>query len=155
MESSDRRKLNGRKSRTFFCLSGKTQTSMTSVEKRVLEVKNTDYYSVNTFKYVYFFGEEVMYDAPVPKNSVLYSMHTSLEEKQKSILAWSSDALMSLMPVVNEFYRPAMKKYDDFYCCVYSDDHCGDIQWFNGDTPVDAAFEMILWLIEMNLIKHS
>lgn len=100
-------------------------------------------------------GEEVMYDAPVPKNSVLYAMHTSLEEKQKSVPAWSSDALMSLMPVVNEFYRPAMKKYDDFYCCVYSDDHCGDIQWFNGDTPVDAAFEMILWLIEKNYIEHS
>lgn len=56
MESSDRRKPNGRKSKTFCCLSGKTQTSMTSVERRVLEVKNTDQYSVNTFKYVYFFG---------------------------------------------------------------------------------------------------
>ena len=34
---------------------------MTSVEKRVLEVKITDY-SANTFKYVYFFGG---YDASI------------------------------------------------------------------------------------------
>ena len=100
-------------------------------------------------------GKETMYDVPIAIDSILYSMHTSLEEKQKSIPAWSTDALMSLMPVIDRINRPTMRKCDDFYCCVYSDDHCGDYQWFNGSTPVDAAFEMIVWLLEKNYIEHQ
>ena len=146
MESSDRRKLNGRKSRTFFCLSGKTQTSMTSVEKRVLEVKNTDYYSVNTFKYVYFFGEEVMYDAPVPKNSVLYSMHTSLEEKQKSIPAWSSDRLLELIPAYCGIDKEKTE-YVASYVCSH------EVLKWSANNPLEAIYNMAVWLLEYNYIK--
>ena len=48
---------------------------MTSVERRVLEVRVTDYYSVNTFKYVYFFGINIHFFNFIISKFLFYYMY--------------------------------------------------------------------------------
>lgn len=91
-------------------------------------------------------GEEVMYDAPVPKNSVLYSMHTSLEEKQKSIPAWSSDRLLELMPAYC-----GIDKEKTEYLASYVCSH--EVLKWSANNPLEAIYNMTVWLLEHNYIK--
>lgn len=59
----------------------------------------------------------------------------------KDILAWSFTALLSILPKGTRLLKSAT---DDTYHC---DCPKGNIdKWF--DNPVDAAFEMVCWLLE-------
>ena len=91
-------------------------------------------------------GEEVMYDAPLPKNSVLYAMHTSLDEKQKSVPAWSSDRLLELMPA---YYGINKEKTE--YVANYVCSH--EVLKWSANNPLEAIYNMTVWLLEHNYIK--
>lgn len=100
-------------------------------------------------------GEEVMYDDPVSRNSVLYAMHTSLEEKQKSILAWSSDRLLELIPkqisTNNGNYFLRMRIIDSKYSFYY--DGLSSTHYLIADSIFEAIYNMTVWLLEHNYIK--
>lgn len=91
-------------------------------------------------------GEEVMYDAPVSRNSVLYAMHTSLEEKQKSVPAWSSDRLLELMPAYC-----GIDKENTEYVASYVCSH--EVLKWSANNPLEAIYNMTVWLLEHNYIK--
>jgi len=69
---------------------------------------------------------------------------------------WSLGALMELMPKIDN-QLPSLRKYKNYYCVVYSDNvtRLGDNQWQNGKTPTEAAYNMIVWLIENGYIKKE
>ena len=90
--------------------------------------------------------EEIMYDAPVPRNSVLYAMHTSLEEKQKSILAWSFDRLLELMPAYCGIDKEKTE-YVASYVCSH------EVLKWSASNPLEAIYNMTVWLLEHNYIK--
>jgi hypothetical protein len=91
-------------------------------------------------------GEEVMYDDPVPKNSVLYAMHTSLEEKEKSVPAWSSDRLLELMPAYCGIDKEKTE-YVASYVCSH------EVLKWSTSNPLEAIYNMTVWLLEHNYIK--
>ena len=67
---------------------------------------------------------------------------------------WSLGALIKVMPKIykeDECYIPLVGKYyegSDKYICGYFGD--GLLQWNIADNPIDAVFEMIIWLKENN-----
>lgn len=72
--------------------------------------------------------------------------------------AWSLNALMELMPLINEYnveYRPIIERYkDDGWACKYYNEETRStddvyIRRY-GRTPLDAAFDMVVWLKENN-----
>ena len=88
-----------------------------------------------------------IYDGFEKINSELPSVgHKCLE---KDIPAWSLSALLELMPEFDN-QLPSLRKCRGYYCVVYSDSttRIGDVQWQNGNNPLDAVFEMICWLKE-------
>lgn len=70
------------------------------------------------------------------------------------IPCWSLGALLELMPKIDN-QLPSLRKCENYYCVVYSDivTRLGDNQWQNGKTPLEAACNMIIWLLENDYIK--
>lgn len=66
--------------------------------------------------------------------------------------SWSLTALLELMPEYYDGYSLEMRKIDSRYCCVYSDFHGGDYHWYYADSPLDAAFEMVSYLLKEKVI---
>lgn len=68
-------------------------------------------------------------------------------KNDSEIPSWSLSTLLGLMPDI-ENNKPSIRKVDNSYCCVYSDFTGGDLYWYYSSTPVNAAFEMMCWLLE-------
>lgn len=74
----------------------------------------------------------------------------------KRFPAWSLTALLELMPLINEYnieYRPIIERHaDNGWACKYYNEETrstNDVYIRRyGKTPLDAAFEMICWLLE-------
>lgn len=79
-------------------------------------------------------------------NDEWYELHLGINRvNDKDILAWSLDALLSVLPKGTRLLKSAT---DDTYHC---DCPKGNIaKWFNNS--IDAAFEMVCWLKENNKI---
>lgn len=79
--------------------------------------------------------------------------------KNKYMPAWSLSALLNIMPKINcsatgIFYPHLAKHQTGKYICVYTNnDNSGSGEWYIEDTPIDACFEMVVWLIEKGYIK--
>lgn len=84
----------------------------------------------------------------------------------KKVLAWSFSALLALMPPIANRYPVLQRSNDQNYhygkqygkwFMVYVDLNAhGDFMPYRTDfydTPVDAAYSMIIWLIEQGYIK--
>lgn len=67
--------------------------------------------------------------------------------QKRDIPCWSLAALLSVLPHIQEFY-PTLEKINDKYVCRYKESGI----WTNGDNPVDACYEIILKLNELNLL---
>lgn len=57
------------------------------------------------------------------------------------------------MPEYVKGYSLEIRRVDSSYCCVYSDFHGEDFNWYYANNPIDAAFEMVCWLLENGHIK--
>lgn len=77
-----------------------------------------------------------------------------------AIPCWSLAALLELMPIINEYnieYRPIIERYkDDGWVCKYYNEetrNTNDVYIRRyGRTPLDAAFDMVVWLKENSKI---
>ena len=69
---------------------------------------------------------------------------------------WSLGALLEVMPEIDN-QLPSLRKYKNYYCVVYSDNvtRLGDNQWQNGKTPAEAAYNMVVWLLENGYIDKE
>lgn len=75
----------------------------------------------------------------------------------KDIPAWSLSALLEVMPN-NDYWEICLWQYkDQRWQCVFDDVEFsnGETKAFIADTPIDAAYEMVCWLLENNLIKKG
>jgi hypothetical protein len=77
-------------------------------------------------------------------------------KKVGNIPCWSLGALFEVMPEIDN-QLPSLRKYKNYYCVVYSDNvtRLGDNQWQNGKTPTEAAYNMVVWLIENGYINKG
>jgi len=88
-----------------------------------------------------------------------HPLHLTLKNKEKLTPCWSLGALMELMPKIQEdeddggCYPTLCKGYntDKWHCVYRSSIHITD--WF--DNSIDAAFEMVCWLLEKGYIKKG
>ena len=75
----------------------------------------------------------------------------------RDIPAWSLSALLEVMPN-NDYWEICLWQYkDQRWQCVFDDVEFsnGETKAFVADTPIDAAYEMLCWLLENNLIKKG
>ena len=71
--------------------------------------------------------------------------------------AWSLSALLEVMPN-NDYWEICLWQYkDQRWQCVFDDVEFsnGETKAFVANTPIDAAYEMVCWLLENNLIKKG
>ena len=76
-------------------------------------------------------------------------------KRQWAIPAWSLSALLEVMPN-NDYWEICLWQYkDQRWQCVFDDVEfsSGETKSFVADTPIDAAYEMVCWLLEQNLIN--
>jgi len=65
---------------------------------------------------------------------------------------WSLAALLGVLPKIDN-YRLEIRHIDNNYCCCYTErNNVGDLYWYYADNPVDACYEMIIKLHELNLL---
>ena len=98
------------------------------------------------------------YDFTVNDINGLNVISKHLKPEKKDVPAWSLSALSELMPLINEYnveYRPIIERYkDDGWACKYYNEETRStddvyIRRY-GRTPLDAAFDMVVWLKENN-----
>ena len=95
----------------------------------------------------------------IRENDVRYIPELLLDDNEYDIPCWSLGALLELMPKIQEdeddggCYPNLCKGWDnDQWHCVYrSSIHI--TKWY--DNPIDAAFEMVCWLLENEYIKKG
>lgn len=103
-------------------------------------------------------------------NRFVYWLHTPMigvatEQNQlytfkwceEDIPAWSLSALLEVMPN-NDYWEICLWQYkDQRWQCVFDDVEFsnGETKAFIADTPIGAAYEMVCWLLENNLIKKG
>lgn len=98
-------------------------------------------------------------EVPYPKDFLLKNPNFSANEYDRELPAWSLSALLNLLPKLYEFENDP----DDGGCqpilCKGWDNNQWHIvyrpsiyitEWYND--PIDAAFEMVVWLKENNKI---
>lgn len=81
--------------------------------------------------------------------------------------AWSLGALFDLMPTIHKFeedYLPNLssctyRKNNKKYCCSYqaemSNGSVVELKPFIADNPLEACFNMVVWLLENGYIKNE
>lgn len=90
-----------------------------------------------------------MYYTPYPNDEYWYDIpNVGMATKEVNQLsAWSLTALLKLMPSrIDGFYTKLTKIHDNGWC-IEGHQKVGE--------PVDAAFEMVCWLLENGYIKKS
>jgi len=78
-------------------------------------------------------------------------------KRQWAIPAWPLSALLEVMPN-NDYWEICLWQYkDQRWQCVFDDVEFsnGETKAFVADSPIDAAYEMVCWLLENNLIKKG
>lgn len=81
------------------------------------------------------------------------------QDEELDIPAWSLSALLELMPTkdYNVCWDLTFGSFDNddnyipkYNCSYIEADNVSTPMWFNEDCPLDAAFEMVVWLKENN-----
>lgn len=104
---------------------------------------------------------------PMSLHSVLYAMYVNLECKEKSVVTWSLDKLIDLMPekimlggssVDQEEHELEIYKTDDNvdkYIVCYTLTFSSYDKEFSSDSLIDAVFEMMCYLLRRGLIENK
>ena len=73
------------------------------------------------------------------------------QDEELDIPAWSLTALLDLMPnELQDNHFLTLEKENDEYCCCYEDNNGNSFTHFFARDSLDAAFEMVCWLLENN-----
>lgn len=75
-------------------------------------------------------------------------VHTSSKRGTKELHAWSLTALLNLIPMVDLYVMPS----GGYMCTSFYKN--GSHKHF-AETPIEAAYEMVCWLLRNNLIKKG
>ena len=102
---------------------------------------------------------DMQYLKIIRENDVKYIPELLLDDTECDIPCWSLGALMELMPKIQEdeddggCYPTLCKGYntDKWHCVYRSSIYITD--WF--DSSIDAAFTMMVWLLENGYIKKG
>ncbi len=89
-------------------------------------------------------------EVPYPKDFLKRNPNFSENEYDGEFPCWSLAALISVLPegIIENYYAPNLQKENGKYSIAYGNDELLCI----ADDPVDAAFEMIIKLHDLNLL---
>lgn len=73
-------------------------------------------------------------------------------ELGSDIPCWSLTALLGVLPTIDDEFEPQLHRSLDKYRCTYEGEEDSSGLWRVADNPVDACYEMILKLHELNLL---
>ena len=65
---------------------------------------------------------------------------------------WSLVALLGILPTIDDEFEPQLHRSLDKYRCTYEGEEDSSGLWRVADNPVDACYEMIIKLNELNLL---
>ena len=88
--------------------------------------------------------------------SQLMEGHGDTTKRNFGTLCWSLNGLFTLMPEQikeRSEYFLKIKRGLDKWEVLYSDRNDSTIYGIYGDTPLDAAYNMVVWLLEKGYIK--
>lgn len=68
------------------------------------------------------------------------------------IPCWSLAALLDILPTIDDEFEPQLHRSSDKYLCTYEGKEDSSGLWKVANNPVDACYEMILKLNEINLL---
>jgi len=81
-----------------------------------------------------------------------FNKHSQLLFNENNVCAWSLAALLDVIPYNVTFnkavYRFKLVKFSDHWECYHENFGTVSTKIVKADNPVDAAFEMIVWLKE-------
>lgn len=100
-------------------------------------------------------GKENGFLDVVPKESILYAMHTTIEEKEKSIPCWSLGALLELIPIITKklSHPPSLTKALDGSGYFIEYPCYPNLPIYVDKNPIKVAYKAIVWLLENGYIK--
>ena len=91
-------------------------------------------------------------------NKWLYSIKDNILNKydfnEQDTLAWSLSALLEVMPSEESKWCTLMHA-QDFYWCTFEKSDGTILKEFCSNNYIDAAYEMVCWLVEQGLIKKG
>jgi len=102
-----------------------------------------------------------MYDGgydeiPYPKNFLIKNPNFSANEYEAELPCWSLAALLGVLPYNVSFnravYRFKLVKFPNRWECYHENFGCVSTEIFEADNPVDACYEIIIRLDELNLL---
>lgn len=89
-------------------------------------------------------------------NAIIVLSKYTINPLFKVIPCWSLAALLAEIPYNVSFnravYRFELVKFPDYWECYHENFGCVSTEIFKADNPVDACYEMILKLKELNLL---
>lgn len=101
-------------------------------------------------------------------SDIPYCKHRNDPEGINNIPCWSVGALMDVMPesITYSDFKPfplglfkgdkeKHSKYGHYWIQYFNPEHGGAHVQTNGYTPIEAAYNMIVWLLENNYIKKE
>ena len=65
---------------------------------------------------------------------------------------WSLAALLGVLPTIDDEFEPQLRRSLDKYRCTYEGEEHSSGLWRVADNPIDACYELILKLHELNLL---
>jgi len=106
-----------------------------------------------------WWSNRFVYWQPTPMIGISEEQHQLYTFKwcDEDVPAWSLSALLDVMPN-NDYWEICLWQYkDQRWQCVFDDVEFsnGETKSFVADTPIDAAYEMVCWLLEQGLIKKK
>lgn len=74
----------------------------------------------------------------------------------RALPCWSLGALLEVMPKIKEFYYPSLYKGSfSVTACMYSTQDHDIFKIYSGEDFLEAAYNMVVWLLENNYIKKK
>lgn len=102
--------------------------------------------------------DRIIGNTPGPYNEAP-SIHSPSIETFMQLPCWSLGALLEVMPKETEVpfldSNPFMGFGDNTYRCVYLNGNWESAHQELGSTPIEAAYNMVVWLLENNYIKKG
>ena len=88
-------------------------------------------------------------------DAIYLKYHYNDKNGRRRVPAWSVDAMLKAMPVEIGEFRLQLVPHDGSWICRYEFNavHQTYQKAGVGDTPVDAVYEMLCWLLENGVVK--
>ena len=92
------------------------------------------------------------YGTPDVIDNIVTHKSIKTDKYQHLIPCWSLACLLGVLPTMNDEFEPQLHRSLDKYRCTYEGEEDSSGLWRVANNPIDACYEMILKLHELNLL---